>query len=68
MNPTFESTIQRLRARRNDREQRRALKNELASYSSQHDLLDFETMLDRYPDEHTVELRQMLSRQTSQSV
>lgn len=52
-----------LEARRAARRERKVLASELAHYVTDADRFDLEAMLDRYPDDQTLEIRQMLARQ-----
>ena len=49
-------------AHRADRAAHRQLEQELAAYSSRADRLEIETIVDRYSDEETREVRQILVR------
>ena len=59
---------QAVRARRIGQQQWSRLDRDLSMYSSSQDRLDFEGMLDRYPDQDTTLLRSTLARQTAQAV
>lgn len=47
---------------RNERAARRELEHELASFTSEADRLELETIADRYSDEDSREIRQILFR------
>jgi hypothetical protein len=65
---TSTSTVTTLRdalaARRAQRQARRRLERELASYSSPAERLELEAMIDRHSPEETREVRDILARQT----
>ena len=46
---------------RPERSARKALKRDLASYTSDADLNDLHAILDRYSDQETVEIRRLLA-------
>lgn len=52
-----------LTLRQAERRRRRQLENELASYATNSDLDDLGAILDRYPDNATHELREILAGQ-----
>ncbi len=67
MNQAIEFAIVRLKDRQAGWAQRRRLENELAGYHTEADLRDFEAILERYPDEQTLDIRRILSAQRLQS-
>jgi hypothetical protein len=54
--------------RRAERERRRTLERELAGFSSPADLLEIETIIDRYPPGQTLEVRSILTQQGMRSL
>ncbi len=54
--------LKTLAARHEEREAHRQLQRELAAFTSPADRLEIETIADRYSDEDTLEVRQILFR------
>jgi hypothetical protein len=60
--PTLLTAIRgQLRDSRDARSARKALKRDLASYTSDADLNDLHAILDRYSDQETAEIRRLLA-------
>ena len=63
MTTFFSSVLSTLDQRRAAKRGRAVLRRQMAIYANQADRLDLQATLDRYPDEETAELRNILAAQ-----
>ena len=63
MTTFFSSVLSTLDQRRAAKRSRAVLRRQMASYANQADRLDLQATLDRYPDEETAQLRNILAAQ-----
>jgi hypothetical protein len=61
LSPTWNTIKDQMRDLREARATRRSLERELAAYTSEEDLNDFEAILGRYSDAETADIRRILA-------